>query len=92
MTVERIFIGYMVLVGAATGALLVAAPQVQNFFIKPYFWILIAVALFDGANFLLGRTGPGQMLTMGTRAAGFVIGIVLMVVIPSLAGAPVKFF
>ena len=92
MTVDRIFTGYMVLVGVATGALLVAAPQVQNFFIKPYFWVLIAVALFDGANFLLGRTGPGQMLTMGTRAAGFVIGIVLMVVIPSLAGAPVKFF
>ena len=45
MTVDRIFFVYMVLVGIATGAILVAAPQVQNFVIKPYFWILIAVGL-----------------------------------------------
>jgi hypothetical protein len=92
MTVDRVFLVYMVLVGVAVGALLVAVPHVQNFVIKPYFWILIAVALFDGGNYLLGRTAPGQMLTMGTRLAGFVFGVVLMVVIPTLAGAPVKFF
>jgi hypothetical protein len=32
------------------------------------------------------------MLTMGARLAGFVFGIVLMVLIPTLAGAPVRFF
>jgi hypothetical protein len=32
------------------------------------------------------------MLTMNARLAGFVIGIVLMVVIPTFAGAPVRFF
>ena len=31
------------------------------------------------------------MLTMGARLAGFVFGIVMMVVIPSIAGAPVRF-
>jgi hypothetical protein len=82
----------MVLVGAAVGAILVAAPQVQNFAIKPYFWVLIAVGLFDGVNYLLGRTGPGEMVTMPARLAGFVIGIVLMVVIASVSGAPVQFF
>jgi hypothetical protein len=92
MTVDRVFFGYMVLVGAAVGALLIAAPQVQNFAIKPYFWILIAVALFDGGNYLLGRTASGQMLTMGARLLGFVLGVVLMVMIPTLARAPVKFF
>jgi hypothetical protein len=71
---------------------LVVAPQVQNFAIKPYFWILIAVGLFDGSIYLLGRASPGTMLTMNARLAGFVIGIVLMVVIPTLAGAPVRFF
>jgi hypothetical protein len=89
---DRIFFGYMVLVGAAVGAILVAAPQAQDFAIKPYFWVLIAVGLFDGGIYLLGRTGPGQMLSMAARLAGFVFGIVLMVVIPTLAGAPVRFF
>jgi hypothetical protein len=60
MTVDRIFFVYMVLVGIAAGAILVAAPQVQNFVIKPYFWILIAVGLFDGGIYLLGRTAPGD--------------------------------
>jgi hypothetical protein len=92
MTVDRIFFVYMVLVGIAAGAILVAAPQVQNFAIKPYFWVLIAVGLFDGGLYLLGRTAPGQMLTMGARLAGFVFGIVMMVVIPTIAGAPVRFF
>jgi hypothetical protein len=92
VTVDRIFFVFMVLVGIAAGAILVAIPQAQNFLIKPYFWILIAVGLFDGGLYLLGRTGPGQMLSMGARLAGFVFGIVMMVVIPAIAGAPVRFF
>ena len=47
MTLDRIFFGYMALVGVATGAILVIAPFVQDFVIKPYFWILIAVGVFD---------------------------------------------
>lgn len=90
--VDRIFFAYIALVGAAVGVTLVVAPQVQNFAIKPYFWILIAVGLFDGGIYLLGRASPGATLTMNARLAGFVIGIVLMVVIPMLAGAPVRFF
>jgi hypothetical protein len=92
MAVDRVFFGYIVLVGIAAGALLVVAPQVQDFAIKPYFWILIAVGLFDGAVYLHGRTAPATMLTMNARLAGFVIGIVLMVVIPVLAGVSVRFF
>ena len=53
----------------AAGAILVAAPQVQDFVIKPYFWVLIAVGLFDGGIYLLGRTAPGQMLTMKARSS-----------------------
>jgi hypothetical protein len=40
---------------AAVGVTLVVAPEVQNFAIKPYFWILIVVGLFDGGIYLLGR-------------------------------------
>jgi hypothetical protein len=53
---------------------------------------LIAVGLFDSGLYLLGRTAPGQMLTIGARMAGFVFGIVMIVVIPAIAGASVRFF
>ena len=59
--------------------------------IKPYFWVLIAVALFDVGTYLHGKNAPG-MTTMQAKLLGFVIGIVLMVVIPTLAGSPTRFF
>jgi hypothetical protein len=92
MTIDRSFLAYMVLIGALAGLALVLAPQLQNSVIKPYFWILIAVGLFDGGNYLLGRTAAGQMVTMSARLAGFVIGVVVMVAIPTITGTPVKFF
>ena len=92
MTLDRWFFGYMALAGLTTGAILVAAPQAQDFLIKPYFWILIAVVAFDLGAYLLGRNAPGTMLSMNARLLGFVIGVVLMVAVPTLAGAPVRFF
>ena len=92
MTMDKLFFGYMALVGVAIGAILVAYPRVQDFFIKPYFWVLIAVFLFDGGAYLLGRNAPGTMLAMPARLLGFVIGIVLMVTIPKLSGSSVRFF
>ena len=89
---DRIFYGYIVLVGLAAGALLVAAPQTASFVIKPYFWMLLAVALFDGGVFLYRGSNPENMLPMSARLLGFLIGIVLMVAIPMLAGSSVRFF
>jgi hypothetical protein len=91
MSLDRIFFGYMVLVGVATGAILVAAPYVQDFVVKPYFWILIAVGLFDVAVYAVKGTAPAKTLTMNARLIGFGIGIALMVAIPVLAGSPVRF-
>lgn len=81
----------MALVGIVAGAVLVAAPHVQDFVIKPYFWILIAVGLFDVAVYAVRGTAPASSLTMNVRLIGFGIGIVLMVAIPLLAGSPVRF-
>jgi hypothetical protein len=92
MTIVRIYYGYMALAGAAVGAALAALPQVQDFWLKPYFWMLIAVALFDGAVFLLRRNAPWAMLGMNARLIGFAIGLALMAAVPTLAGVPVKFF
>lgn len=91
MSLDRIFFGYMMLVGIATGAVLVAAPRVQDFAVKPYFWILIAVGLFDVAVYAVKGTAPARTLTMNARLIGFAIGIALMVAIPVLAGSPVRF-
>ena len=62
MALNKIFFVYMALAGAAAGAILVSAPHVQDFVIKPYFWVLIAVGLFDGGIYLLARNAPATML------------------------------
>jgi hypothetical protein len=85
------FFGYMALVGVATGAILVAVPRVQDFIIKPYFWVLIAVGVFDVALYAVRGTAPANALTMNVRLIGFGIGIALMVVIAVLGGSPVRF-
>jgi hypothetical protein len=92
MTIDKMYFGFMALVGIAIGAILIAAPRVADFSIKPYFWVVIAVALFDLGAYLIKRNAPGTMLTMQARLLGFVIGIVLMVVIPTLAGLTARFF
>ena len=92
VTTDKIYFGYMTLVGCAIGILSIMAPQIQDFTIKPYFWVLIAVALFDVGTYALRQYLPGTMLATPARLLGFVIGIVLMVVIPQLAGAPVRYF
>lgn len=91
MTIDRVFFGYMTLVGIVTGAILAVAPTAGDFWIKPYFWVLVAVALFEAGTSLYRRNTPGTLLTMQGRLIGFVIGIVLMVAIPMLAGSPARF-
>jgi len=92
MKLDHLFFAYMAAAGIAAGAILVAAPQAGDFVIKPYFWVLIAVAAFDLLVYLRSRGAPGTMLGMDARLLGFVIGVVAMVAIPSLAGSPAKFF
>lgn len=92
MTMDRLFFAWMALAGAATGAVVTLYPQAQDFSIKPYFWVLIAVILFDIGVYLVRRNTPGPMLNMSARLLGFVIGIVLMVAVAKFAGSPVQFF
>ncbi len=92
MSNDKLFFIYMALVGTASGAILVARPAAGDFWIKPYFWILLAVLFFEALAFMRMKSTPGVPLSMEARLLGFVIGIVLMVVIPSIAGSPAKFF
>lgn len=92
MRLDHLFFAYMAFVGFASGAILIAMPQAGNTIIKPYFWVLIAVGIFDLATYLRANGVPGTMLGMDARLLGFVIGVVIMVVMTMLAGATVKFF
>ena len=56
--INRIFLAFMIVVGLAAGATLVARPELREFRILPYFWILIAIALFEFAAFARGRGAP----------------------------------
>jgi len=93
VTTDRIFFGYMAVVGLLTGAILIAVPGIGDSWFKPYFWVLIAVAVFDGAVFLLKQNQSAMTpVSLEAKLLGFVIGVVLMVAIPSLTGTSVKFF
>ncbi len=92
MAIDKIFFGYMAVIGIAVGAALVAIPSIQNMVLKPYFWVLLAVVTFDVGAYLLGKGAEGDRLLMPSRLLGFLIGVVLMVAIPALAGTTVRYF
>ena len=90
--INRIFLGFMIAAGLAAGLVLVARPELRDFRISPYFWILIAMALFEFAAFARGRGAPGTMIAMEIRLLGFVLSVVLMILVPVLAGSPGRLF
>jgi len=90
--INRIFLGFMIAAGLAAGLVLVVRPELRDFRISPYFWILIAMALFEFAAFARGRGAPGTMIAMEIRLLGFVLAVVLMVAIPVVAGSPGRLF
>jgi hypothetical protein len=85
MSIDRIFLGFMLAVGVAVGAIVTLRPETRSFRVPPYFWVLMAMALFEAINFFRGRGAAGTMVSMEMRLLGFVLAIVLMVVIPILA-------
>jgi hypothetical protein len=90
--INRFFLGFMSVAGLAAGAALVAKPELRDFRISPYFWLLIAMALFEFAAFARGRGAPGTMIAMEIRLLGFVLSVVLMILVPALAGSPGRLF
>jgi hypothetical protein len=87
MTIDRILVATMIVVGLVIGGVLVVMPQARDFRLPPYFWVLAAVAAFDLVCYLRARGAPGTMAGMDARLLGFALGIVLMVAVPMLFGA-----
>jgi hypothetical protein len=92
ITADRALYVFMAIVGIASGVILIAVPASRDFVVAPYFWILIAVALFEFGTLLFWRADPMPTLTRRGRVIGFVGGLVLMFGISWLGGAQVKFF
>ena len=91
LTLDKIFYGYMALAGLVAGAALVASPPLRDAFISPFFWMLIAVALFEIGNMLMPRSGKVITLTNASRGIGFMIGMALLVAVTMLAGVTVRY-
>jgi len=77
----------MGLVGVAIGVILVAAPETRDYRVPPYYWVLIAMAVFELIAFARARGAPGTMITMQARLLGLVLAVVVMVLVPILAGS-----
>jgi hypothetical protein len=90
MALDRMFYFFMAGVGIAIGTILSRAPEAAQLAIKPYFWILGAVALFDLFSYLRGARLTGGMLKMNQRMLGFAIGLIWMFIIPYLSGTDVR--
>jgi hypothetical protein len=91
-TVNRIFVGYMLVIGLIVGGILAAAPQLGDLWIKPFFWVLIASFVFDVAVVWRARTVPDLRLGMEWRLLGFAAGIAVMLLILNVTGSPAKYF
>ena len=88
MTIDRIFIVFMTACGLIIAGLVMFFPRSTDFFIPPYFWALIPMAIFEAIAFARNRGAPGPVIAMETRLIGFAVAIALMLVIPYLAGQP----
>jgi hypothetical protein len=93
VTTDRIFLVFALIVGLAVGGTLVLVPPSRTFVLPPYFWLLIAFALFEGGLVYARRGGgSGPPITMQTRLIGFGIALALMLLIPMWAGVQIKLF
>ena len=82
MTIDRIFIVFAIAVGIAVGGVIVLVPQSRSIALAPYFWVLIAFALFEGVVYARRGTAARPPIAMPTRIVGFVIALGLMALIP----------
>jgi hypothetical protein len=92
VTTDRIFLVFATIVGIASGGVIVLVPQSRNIGLQPYFWVLIAIALFELVAFLRRGGQGGPPISMQTRIIGFLVALGLAFLIPMGAGLQVKMF
>jgi len=90
VSTDRIFLVFAFIVGIAVGGVIVLVPQSRDISLAPYFWVLIAFALFEGINYARHGGEAGPAISMQARIIGFAIALALMFLIPMAAGVQVK--
>jgi hypothetical protein len=92
MRLDRVFLVFAVVVGVAVGVVIVLVPQSRSIGLAPYFWVLIAFALFEGVAVYRRGSGMGSPISMPTRLIGFALALGLMVLIPWAGGVELKLY
>jgi hypothetical protein len=92
VSIGRIFLIFAAAVGVVSGCVLVFVPKSRDIGIEPYFWVLIAILLFETVLFMRRGTSAAAPISMPTRIAGFLLAMALMFLIPLTAGVQVKYF
>jgi hypothetical protein len=92
VSTDRIFLIFAIIVGIVAGGVLVLVPQSRSIGLEPYFWVLIAFAMFEGVAYLRRGSAAGPPITMQTRIIGFVIALALTFLILMAAGIEVRMF
>jgi hypothetical protein len=90
--IDRIFYGYSIAVGVILSLMLVRWPQLADFTIKPFFWMLGAVAAFDLGSFVFGKGEPGTMVAAQSRFIGLLAGIVIIATVSWFFSIPIRLF
>ena len=91
LTLDKMFYVYMAAVGVVTSLLLVYVAAAREFVIPPFFWIVLAIALFDVGNSFVPRDDRVPMLTNLSRGIGLGIGLAVMWAVTAYAGTTVRF-
>ena len=59
MTINHLFLAFMGVVGAAVGIIWCVKPETRDYrMVAPYFWVLLAMALFELLAFARGAALP----------------------------------
>jgi hypothetical protein len=91
-TADRVFIVFAIFVGIAAGAIYALVPASRGIGVAPYFWVLIAFAVFEILAVYLRGGGAQPLISMATRLIGFALALGLMVLVPWMAGVELKLF
>ena len=86
MRLDWIFYGFALVIGAAAGALYIYVPGSRGFAVSPYFWILVAIAIFETGVMSVRGFEYGPPLTMTQRICGFALAVGLLLVLRTGAG------
>jgi hypothetical protein len=91
MTIDRAFFIFSGILGLTIGAVLVFVPASRTIGFGPFFWVLIAIALFEAIAVYLRGFDKGP-LQMQTRGYGFIIAMGLVIAIRMATGIDSSIF